>query len=215
MNLKNTKRLLASKAQLPHTESHANFVFHALQSSKQIKADLQFKAALSLHRADHYVQVLTSFSACCCVESAFLADLAAQDMNATFCSPLLVNAMCAVGAVGVRISPEACVVTLISGFQFTSRYAEALDNLALDDKRLRERFFKEAQRLLENERGKPSLTTMQALFLLYTYTSLAAMGKDIYSHSPTTSLGSSRLDIGLHLRDAADVLQIVLDAYFV
>lgn len=52
------------------------------------------------------IQVLTSFTAPCVHESAFLTDLAAQDPNAMFCSPLLVNAMCAVGAVSTSIHPE-------------------------------------------------------------------------------------------------------------
>lgn len=47
----------------------------------------------------------------------------------------------------------------------------------MDDQKLRTRFFHEAQRLLEIEQGKPSLTNMQALFLLYLYTACAAMGK--------------------------------------
>lgn len=69
-------------------------------------------------------------------------------------------------------------LALTCHIQFSSSHAQAVDALALNDRPLRERFFSKAQKLLDEERGKPSLTTMQALFLLYSYTSFAAMGKN-------------------------------------
>ncbi|CZT24312.1 uncharacterized protein RCC_10035 [Ramularia collo-cygni] len=124
--------------------------------------------------------VLASFSAPCVHESAFLADFAAQDTSALFCSPLLVNAMCAVGA-------------------FSSSHAEALDRLAIDDLKLRERFYQEAQRLLEIERGKPSVTTVQALFLLYLYTGSAAMDRAGRVYRLTACEMYNRMRLGTQL----------------
>lgn len=123
--------------------------------------------------------VLTSLSAPCIEEDAFLADMAAQDIrNATFCSPLLVNAMCAVGA-------------------FSSSYTEAVE--AIDGRKLGEQFFNESRRLLDEERGKPSLATMQGLFMLYQYTTSAAMDRAGRIFRLSACEMYSRLKLGTHL----------------
>jgi len=81
-------------------------------------------------------------------QECFLDDMQAGDVgNAEFCSSLLVNAMCALRC---STSERARVYGSVQGFD------------------IRERFLNEARQLLDNDYGRRSLTTVQALLVLYT-----------------------------------------------
>ncbi|KAK2593872.1 hypothetical protein QQS21_008422 [Conoideocrella luteorostrata] len=78
-----------------------------------------------------------------------------QSQNGWFCSSLLVNAICAI---------TALYYTSAKGVNITSR------------RNLGEAFFMEAKGLLELEGRKPSLSTAQALLVMYSYS--CRMGRD-------------------------------------
>ncbi|KAK4495006.1 hypothetical protein PRZ48_013333 [Zasmidium cellare] len=106
----------------------------------------------------------------------FLAEMASQDIeHAEFCSPLLVNALCAFAA-------------------FTSQYAQAID--ASNTIRLRGRFFNEARKLLDNERGRASIATTQAPMILYMYSTSAAMDRSGILFRLSACEMYKRLDLG-------------------
>ncbi|KAF6806544.1 Nitrogen assimilation transcription factor nirA 5 [Colletotrichum sojae] len=87
---------------------------------------------------------------------AFLEDMQdASPETASYCSPLLVNAICALRS-------------------HTSRRAKAYGHVNGCD--MRTRFFDEAKHLLDKENGRVSLTTAQALFIMHL--SAAATGTD-------------------------------------
>jgi hypothetical protein len=109
-------------------------------------------------------------------EEALTTDMSVQDPeNAQYCSPLLVNALCALGTASSFLSPVDKYLADMSCEQFGSVYVERIDEGASEVK-LHDRFYNEARRLLDDEYGKLSLPTMQALFLLYL--SSTSMGRD-------------------------------------
>jgi len=88
--------------------------------------------------------------------SAFVSDIRASDPeSARYCSPMLVNAICALGA-------------------FTSPYARAID--VAGEKKLSDLFFDEARRHLDREEGKASVPSIQALCVMFLY--CMGVGKD-------------------------------------
>ncbi|PYH90331.1 hypothetical protein BO71DRAFT_334734 [Aspergillus ellipticus CBS 707.79] len=115
----------------------------------------------------------------------FLKDLNSGNVNATFCSPLLVNAILA-DACCHSDYPEACAVPgdiTTKGIHFAA----------------------EAKRLLDAEEGEVTLATAQGIAILYTYQSVT--GKDrlgwtymIRACKAVSMLRSSSLNRG----DAAD-----------
>jgi len=81
-------------------------------------------------------------------QECFLDDMQAGDTaNSDFCSPLLVNAICALRC---STSERARVYGSVQGFD------------------IRERFLNETRQLLDADYGRRSLTTVQALLVLYT-----------------------------------------------
>ncbi|KAF5862069.1 hypothetical protein ETB97_012216 [Aspergillus alliaceus] len=86
----------------------------------------------------------------------FLKDFRSGDLNSTFCSPFLVNAMLA----------EAC---------YYSDYPESCA-VPGDIATKGEHFWREAMKLLDAEEGQISLTTVQGIGVMYSCAS--AMGKD-------------------------------------
>ncbi|OIW24763.1 hypothetical protein CONLIGDRAFT_648885 [Coniochaeta ligniaria NRRL 30616] len=87
----------------------------------------------------------------------FLQDMGSeQTENARFCSPALVNAICAIGA-------------------FTSETAKAIDQARGGC--VRERFYNEAKKQLDLEHGKVSLPTVMALYNLFLYSSEAGIDR--------------------------------------
>ncbi|KAH7176443.1 hypothetical protein EDB81DRAFT_706866 [Dactylonectria macrodidyma] len=90
---------------------------------------------------------------------AFMTDLMAQKPEeAKYCSPFLVNAICA----------SRC---------YTSKWVKRMD--ALDGRDLRAEFFAEAERLFELENSRASLPTVQGLaimFLISTHTAMDRSG---------------------------------------
>ncbi|PWY85936.1 hypothetical protein BO70DRAFT_395068 [Aspergillus heteromorphus CBS 117.55] len=89
-------------------------------------------------------------------QDLFFRDMNAGNVNCTFCSPILVNAILAV----------ACLY---------SDYPEAWAEPGNTDS-LGQHFFTEAERLIDAEEGKITFATAQGIAVLYTC--LSAMGKD-------------------------------------
>ncbi|KAI9750704.1 MAG: hypothetical protein M4579_006352 [Chaenotheca gracillima] len=81
--------------------------------------------------------------------NSFLRDMNAEfrPSNLGFCSPLLVNAMCAM----------ACLISDRVGVEYSPHGSQSLGD----------KFFSEARRLFELELGKGSLVNVQALILMY------------------------------------------------
>lgn len=87
----------------------------------------------------------------------FLEDMGSDGTeNVRFCSPALVNAICAMSA-------------------FTSETAKAVDRARGGC--VRERFFNEAKKQLDLEHGKVSLPTVMALYNLFLYSSEAGIDR--------------------------------------
>lgn len=121
----------------------------------------------------------------------FLEDMKSEDSDqAMFCSPLLVNAICALRSVSNHPEGRGDLLTCLpvhlrasSSVRTSLRYeTRRFSNLA-DDEMLtalgfntRDQFLSEAKRLLDREFGRRSLQTVQALLIMYACT--AGMGKD-------------------------------------
>ncbi|KAB5582828.1 hypothetical protein GE09DRAFT_1211450 [Coniochaeta sp. 2T2.1] len=87
----------------------------------------------------------------------FLADMFSGQVDSVrFCSPALVNAICALGA-------------------FTSPTAKAIDQTRGGS--VRERFYNEAKKQLDFEHGKVSLATVMALYCLFLCSSEAGIDR--------------------------------------
>ncbi|SMR50161.1 unnamed protein product [Zymoseptoria tritici ST99CH_3D1] len=94
-------------------------------------------------------------------EEALTTDMSVQNPGTTpYCSALLVNVLCAFGTFG-------------------STYVDRIDSSTKlnDEGKLRVQFFNKARDLLDEERGKASLPTVQALFLLYLYWNFLGMDR--------------------------------------
>ncbi|KAH7156707.1 hypothetical protein EDB81DRAFT_398435 [Dactylonectria macrodidyma] len=112
----------------------------------------------------------------CLDRVAFVEDMAAGDVQkAKWCSPLLVNAICALRC------------------QFSER---AKLFAARTQQDLAERFLEESKGLLTRENGRPSIPTVQALVFMYLATAVA--GKDraarVYRFTAFTILRRLRLE---------------------
>jgi len=98
-------------------------------------------------------------------QAAFVAQMRAGKLNeASCCSPLLVNAICAHTAVS-RPSLSVWSSRLHVLYQITSDYAKALD--AAQGGTVKQRFYEEAKRLYMSENGKASWPTAHALMMLF------------------------------------------------
>lgn len=104
----------------------------------------------------------------------FLVEMVEADLEtAEFCTPLLVNAICALSFV-CRSGLVFNVTWLLTHHQFSSPYkvqSEAVEG------GLQARFFDEARRLFDCEAGKASVPTAQALVIMYVYCSGAAQDR--------------------------------------
>ena len=81
--------------------------------------------------------------------------------------------------------------------QFTSHYALAVD-VAIGGT-IRIRFYDEARKLLDNEAGKPSIPSAQALYILYMYSTSAAMDRAEYVYRMAACEMFKRLRLGMSL----------------
>lgn len=106
----------------------------------------------------------------------FLEDMkTGKPEKARFCSPALVNSICALGA-------------------FTSETAKAID--LAQGGNIREAFYAEAKRQLDLEHGKDSLTTTMVLITLFLYSSAAGIDRAGGPHRLTACTMYKRLKIG-------------------
>lgn len=112
--------------------------------------------------------------------------------DAKFCSPALVNAICSVVAVSILVllTEDWCT----NASQFTSPYAHAVD--AAVGGNIRKKFYNEARKLLDNEAGRPSLSSAQALLTLYMYSTVNVMDRAGYMYRMLASEMYRRLQLG-------------------
>ncbi|KAH6991268.1 hypothetical protein BKA56DRAFT_228047 [Ilyonectria sp. MPI-CAGE-AT-0026] len=120
------------------------------------------------------------------VLDAFIEDMAAGDIQkAKWCSPLLVNAICALRC---NYSERAKLFA-----------AKTQQNLC-------DRFLEEAKGFLGRENGRPSIPTVQALVFIYLATAVA--GRDraarVYRFTAFTMLRRLRLEQKFHSLDDSD-----------
>lgn len=113
--------------------------------------------------------------------------------DAKFCSPALVNALCSLGAVSASaVLPRR--IRRTDSSQFTSSYALAVD--AAVGGSIRRKFYDEARKLLDNEAGKPSLPSAQAMLTLYMYSTANAMDRAGYMYRMLACEMFRRLQLG-------------------
>jgi hypothetical protein len=116
--------------------------------------------------------------------------------NAKFCSPLLVNAMCAFAAVSMKLFGVQAIITNVP-LQFTSLYVEAIDSA--NATKMRQKFFNEARKLYDNSRGKASLTSVQSLLILYLFSNGDGMDRAGLIFRMSAAGMYKRLRLGSHL----------------
>lgn len=114
-------------------------------------------------------------------KESFLADMyrPEESMSTPFCSPLLVNIMCAFGTVcftaTLKRFPTAFLLTQDPFRQMYSQSVIALE--AVTKVNLRQRFFDEFRKLLDRQCGAASITTLQALLIAFSYCSITAQDR--------------------------------------
>ncbi|KAK7430954.1 hypothetical protein QQZ08_002483 [Neonectria magnoliae] len=130
---------------------------------------------------------LFTWDYCCAVDrDSFLEDMAAGDAEkARWCSPLLVNAICAL----------------------RSQFSERARFFAIQTQQnLSQRFLQEAKMFLDREKGRASIPTVQGLIFMYLATALGGSDRAarVYRFTAYTMLRRLRLEERFHHLKASE-----------